>query len=127
MCCTGIYALLDNGTTFERPAHLLQAVGLYDLTQASSWVGGWGACGEPRRAAASRHGALAGLDAPTACPHYAHPPTHPWQASLFEHLRETYGESSDLVGAELVAGVGRANYGGQTNLQLNALAGAGGG
>ena len=41
---------------------------------------------------------------------------------MFEHLREAYGGSADLVGSELVAGVGRCNYG-QDNLQVNALAG----
>lgn len=35
-----IYTLLDKGVAFERPDHLLQAVGLYDLTQVG-WVGGW--------------------------------------------------------------------------------------
>ncbi len=29
----GIYPLLDNGTTFDRPEQLLKAVGLYDYTQ----------------------------------------------------------------------------------------------
>ncbi|PSC75950.1 prenylcysteine oxidase 1 [Micractinium conductrix] len=71
-----IYALLANGTTFDRPVDLLKAVGLYDLTQAS----------------------------------------------MFEWLRVNLGESGDLLGSELIAGVNRCNCN-QNNQELNALAG----
>jgi hypothetical protein len=41
---------------------------------------------------------------------------------MFQWLRETYGTSADLLGAELIGGVNRVNYN-QDNQQLNALAG----
>lgn len=46
----------------------------------------------------------------------------PSQASLFEWVRENYGTSADLVTEELIGGVTHANYG-QTNVEVNALAG----
>ena len=41
---------------------------------------------------------------------------------MFEWLREEYGEQTDLMASELVAGINRVNYN-QNNLQINALAG----
>lgn len=73
----GIYPLLDNDTVFERPEQLLQAVGLYDLTQASR-RGASGACSPALPAAGLRTGwALAGPPPPGRPPHAAAPPPSP--------------------------------------------------